>query len=158
MIDNDRSHLLRAIGLARTHMEAGVGGSFGAVIVCEGKLLAEGWNMVTSSNDPSAHAEVVAIRRACQTLGTARLDGATLYASCEPCPMCLGAIYWAHVDRLVFAGTKVDAAGIGFDDDFIYQEFARPTAQRRLATQHMPLVEHDAVFADWVKKTDRKPY
>lgn len=155
---DDLDFLTHAIALARQHMQAGAGGPFGAVIVREGRVLAEGWNQVTSGNDPTAHAEVVAIRRACAAQGVFDLAGATIYASCEPCPMCLGAIYWARLDRLVFAGTKQDAAAIGFDDHFIYQELERPVPQRRLVTRHLPLPEQDAVFADWMKMEDRKPY
>lgn len=158
MTVDDRRHLLAAVELARVHMEAGHGGPFGAVIVKDGRVVAEGWNEVTSANDPTAHAEVVAIRRACASLGDFSLAGSIIYASCEPCPMCLGAIYWAHLDRLVYAGTKQQAAAIGFDDQFIYQELERPIGQRRLVTRHTPLPEMDTVFAAWLAKADRKPY
>jgi len=108
--EDDRLHLLRAVALAREHMEAGEGGPFGAVIVRHGQVLAEGWNQVTSSNDPTAHAEVVAIRRACLAVDTFALEGAVLYASCEPCPMCLAAAYWARLSRIVYASTRDEAA------------------------------------------------
>jgi tRNA(Arg) A34 adenosine deaminase TadA len=158
MSDDDRRHLLAAVELARVHMDLGHGGPFGALIVKDGRLIAEGWNEVTSANDPTAHAEVVAIRRACAALGTFALAGATMYASCEPCPMCLGAIYWARLDRVVFSGTKQQAAHIGFDDAFIYPELERPRDARRLAAVHTPLAEMDAVFAAWLAKADRMPY
>ena len=158
MNTDDQRHLLRAVDLARAHMALGHGGPFGAVIVRDGQILAEGWNEVTSAHDPTAHAEVVAIRRACAALATFSLAGAVIYTSCEPCPMCLGAIYWAHLERLVFAGTKHQAASAGFDDAFIYEELARPMGARRLASIHVPLPEMDALFADWLKKADRTPY
>ena len=112
-------------------MDANLGGPFGAVIVRGGKVLAEGWNEVTSSNDPTAHAEVTAIRRACQAVGDFSLEGATLYTSCEPCPMCLASAYWARISRIVYSNTRDDAAAIGFDDAFIYDEMPKdPTGSR----------------------------
>ncbi len=158
MTPDDEKHLAHAVALARAHMEANDGGPFGAVIVRDGKVIAEGWNQVTSANDPTAHAEVVAIRRATAKLGTFLLEGATIYASCEPCPMCFGAVYWAHLDRLVYAGTAADAKAAGFDDAFIYEELRRPLSQRRLTTIHAPSQEMDAVFADWRAKPDKTPY
>ena len=121
-------------------------------------MLAEGWNQVTSTNDPTAHAEVVAIRRACRAAENFSLDGATLYASCEPCPMCLAAAYWARIARIVYANTREEAAAIGFDDAAIYQEIARPPAERPLPTIHAPSADARAVFAEWVEKTDRIAY
>ncbi|MFZ4532508.1 MAG: nucleoside deaminase, partial [Alsobacter sp.] len=118
--DDDLRHLARAAELSRARMEAGLGGPFGAVIVRDGGVLAEGWNEVTSSNDPTAHAEVTAIRRACAAVGDFSLAGATLYTSCEPCPMCLASAYWARITRIVYANTRDEAAAIGFDDAFIY--------------------------------------
>jgi len=158
MSDQDRAFLLRAVELARHHMERGAGGPFGAVIVRDGLVIAEGWNRVTSDQDPTAHAEVVAIRQAAQAIGSFSLVGATLYTSCEPCPMCLGAIYWARLDRLVFAGTKHDAANAGFDDAFIYHEIDKPIAERRVASLHLPLAEVHELFNAWVRKEDRLPY
>ena len=155
---DDEKHLRHAVDLARRHMQAGAGGPFGAVIVRDGTVIAEGWNEVTSTHDPTAHAEVVAIRRATAALGSFSLDGATIYASCEPCPMCFGAIYWAHLQRLVYAATAADAKAAGFDDAFIYEELGRTPAERRLHTVHAPSVEMDAVFAEWRAKPDRKPY
>ena len=120
----------RAIDLATENVRNG-GGPFGAVIVRDGKIVAEGVNRVTSQHDPTAHAEVQAIRQACQALNTFDLTGCDIYSSCEPCPMCLGAIYWAHLDHLFFAGTKNDAARVGFDDAFIYKELPLPIHERQ---------------------------
>ena len=154
----DAAHLERAIELSRIHMEAGEGGPFGAVIAREGRVLAEGWNQVTSTKDPTAHAEVVAIRRACTDLGDFRLAGATLYASCEPCPMCLAAAYWARVGRIVFANTRDEAAAIGFSDAELYAEIPKPAEARSIPTLHAPRASGRAVFAAWTAKTDRTPY
>ena len=150
--------LTRAARLSRAHMEAGVGGPFGAVIVRDGVVLAEGWNQVTTANDPTAHAEVVAIRRATAALGTFRLDGATLYTSCEPCPMCLAAAYWARLARIVYANTRAEAAAIGFDDSYIYDEVPKAPEDRALPMEHRPNPEAAAAFAAWAAKTDKTPY
>jgi tRNA(Arg) A34 adenosine deaminase TadA len=128
------------------------------VIVRDGTVLAEGWNRVTSSNDPTAHAEVTAIRRACEALGTFSLPGATLYTSCEPCPMCLAAAYWARVSRIVFANTRQDAAAIGFDDQLLYDEIPKPVAARIVPTLHAPTAEARAVFEAWRTKPDKIAY
>ena len=123
----------RAIELAQTGINMGAGGPFGAVIVNgAGEIVGEGYNQVTSTNDPTAHAEVVAIRNACAKLESFQLDGCTLYASCEPCPMCLGAIYWARPRQIFFACTHADAANVGFDDSFIYEEIERPIETRKI--------------------------
>ncbi|MFY8156844.1 MAG: nucleoside deaminase [Rhabdaerophilum sp.] len=156
---DDEALLARAVKLSRAHMEAGAGGPFGAVIATkDGRVIAEGWNGVTSGNDPTAHAEVVAIRRACAALGTFDLSGHVIYSSCEPCPMCLGAVYWARLERLVFANSRADAAAIGFDDARIYDEIPKPIEARLLPTVHRPSREATAVFAEWLKKADRIPY
>jgi guanine deaminase len=155
---DDRKFLLRAIELSRERMEAGLGGPFGAVIVRDGVIIAEGWNEVTSSCDPTAHAEVTAIRRACTAVGDFSLRGATLYSSCEPCPMCLAATYWARVDRLVYANTRSQAAAIGFDDEFLYGEMPKDPAERSLPTNHLPLSEAEHVFDLWSRKTDKIAY
>ena len=154
----DRAFLQRAVELSRERMMANLGGPFGAVIVRDGEIVAEGWNEVTSANDPTAHGEVVAIRRACEKLGSFSLAGATIYSSCEPCPMCLAAIYWARLDRLVFANTRQQAAAIGFDDDFLYREVPKPIAERAMPTQHLPMHEADAVFDLWMRKADKIEY
>jgi len=156
---DDEALLARAVQLSRLHMDEGAGGPFGAVIATkDGRIIAEGWNGVTSGNDPTAHAEVVAIRRACAALGTFDLSGHVIYSSCEPCPMCLGAVYWARLERLVFANSRADAAAIGFDDARIYDEIPKPIEARLLPTVHRPSREATAVFAEWLKKADRIPY
>lgn len=155
---DDHAHLARAVALSREHMHAGAGGPFGAVVVREGRVLAEGWNQVTSSNDPTAHAEVVAIRRACAAAGAFSLEGATLYTSCEPCPMCLASAYWARIDRIVYANTREDAAAIGFNDAFIYDEIPQDPAARSLPAVHAPTPDAAAVFAEWMSKADRIAY
>ncbi|MBM3991755.1 MAG: nucleoside deaminase, partial [Planctomycetes bacterium] len=130
---DDRALMRRAIELARTSIGSG-GGPFGAVVAREGIVIAEGQNRVTAWSDPTAHAEVVAIRSACKALAAFQLERCTVYSSCEPCPMCLGALYWSRPARLVFACTRVDAAQAGFDDELIYRELPLPVAQRRLPT------------------------
>ena len=157
-MDTDRRHLVRAVQLAAEQVRTRRGGPFGAVIVKDGAIIAEGCNEVTSGNDPTAHAEIVAIRRACRALGSFSLAGATIYSSCEPCPMCLAAIYWARVDRLVFANTRVQAAAIGFDDALIYDEMPKAIGERRLATLHLPLIEGEEAFAAWAGMTDKVAY
>jgi guanine deaminase len=147
-----------AIKLSRDHMEANDGGPFGAVVVRDGQIVAEGFNRVTSSNDPTAHAEVVAIRNACAELETFDLNGCELYTSCEPCPMCLSAAYWAGVDAIYYANTRDDAAAIGFDDAHIYNEVALPLDQRSIPIRHMKLDEAGQVFKDWMAKEDKIPY
>jgi guanine deaminase len=154
----DRVHLARAVALSREHMQAGAGGPFGSVVVRDGAVIGEGWNQVTSTNDPTAHAEVVAIRRACEAIGSFSLHGATLYASCEPCPMCLASAYWARVSRIVFANTRDEAAAIGFDDQLLYDEIPKPIEQRLVPTIHAPHAEAKAVFADWLRKADKIAY
>ena len=154
----DQRHLARAVELSREHMEEGAGGPFGAVIVRDGRVLAEGWNQVTSANDPTAHAEVTAIRRACQEVGDFSLEGATLYTSCEPCPMCLASAYWARVSRIVYAKTRKDAAEIGFDDSLIYDEISKPIPERIIPMDHLPSLEARAVFDAWADKDDKIGY
>jgi tRNA(Arg) A34 adenosine deaminase TadA len=139
-------------------MAAGAGGPFGAVIVKDGRIVGEGWNRVTSTNDPTAHAEVVAIREACRALGTFKLDGAVLYTSCEPCPMCLAATYWARIGRIVYANSRADAAAIGFDDDFLYREIPLPLEARSIPIVRALAGEAIRVFEDWAAKPDRIAY
>ena len=147
----------RAIDLAVENVRNG-GGPFGAVIARGGEIVAEGVNRVTSQHDPTAHAEVQAIRKACSELNTFDLTGLDIYASCEPCPMCLGAIYWAHLDHLYFAGTKDDATRIGFDDAFIYKELPLPIHERELPTEAMMNAEAQAPFVAWQEKEDKVEY
>ncbi|PZP49976.1 MAG: tRNA-specific adenosine deaminase [Pseudopedobacter saltans] len=147
-----------AVALSKEHMQNGEGGPFGCVIVKDGVIVGRGWNGVLSGNDPTAHAEVMAIRDACQTLGTFQLDGCDLYASCEPCPMCLGAIYWARPDRVFYANTKTDAAAIGFDDSFIYDEINLPMENRKIPMIAMDKTEALKVFQLWAEKDDKRRY
>ena len=155
---DDETFMRHAAELSRTTMEGGRGGPFGAVIVRDGKVIAEGANEVTSSNDPTAHAEVVAIRRACAAVEDFSLAGATIYSSCEPCPMCLSAIYWARLDRLVYANTRDQAAAIGFDDAFLYDEVPKAPLERQMPTRHLPSPEAEATFQAWAKKIDKVSY
>lgn len=151
-------YISRAVVLAKQGVEAGTGGPFGAVVVKNGIIVGEGCNMVTSQNDPTAHAEVVAIRNACKHLNTFQLAGCTIYASCEPCPMCLGAIYWARPDNLIYACTKEDARIIGFDDAFIYEEMGLDTTSRKIKTAQVGREIALEVFELWQNKQDRIDY
>jgi guanine deaminase len=153
-----RKFMHQAIALSRRKMASGAGGPFGSVIVKEGVVIARGWNRVTSSCDPTAHGEIVAIRRACKRLGAFSLEGAILYTSCEPCPMCLAAIYWARLDRVFYANTQADAAAIEFDDAFIYAELGLPIGRRKLPLIHLPDPDARAVFDEWAAKPDKVPY
>ena len=154
----DTLFLREAIRLSRTRMRQGRGGPFGAVVARDGAIVARGWNAVTSSTDPTAHAEVVAIRRACRKLGSFSLAGCVLYASCEPCPMCLAAAYWARLDRLVYAATRDDAARAGVDAAFIYDQVPLAPEGRSLHTDHLLREDASAVFDEWLAKPDRIPY
>ncbi|HRH38185.1 MAG TPA: nucleoside deaminase [Flavobacteriales bacterium] len=147
-----------ALHLAMTNVEQERGGPFGCVVVKNGKIIARGANEVTLMNDPTAHAEVVAIRKACRELHTYQLTDCEIYCSCEPCPMCLGAIYWARPKAIYFANTKADAADIGFDDQFIYEEIERPIAERKLFTQQMMRDEALAAFEKWKASTVKVEY
>ena len=147
----------RAIELSINSVRNG-GGPFGAVIAREGEIIAEGSNGVTIYNDPTAHAEVTAIRKACEKLGTFELKGCEIYTSCEPCPMCLGAIYWAHLDKIYYANDRKDAADIGFDDDFIYQEIEVKPQYRKKPSEILMREEGLEAFRIWNKKTDKIEY
>jgi guanine deaminase len=147
-----------AIRLSREKMRRGDGGPFGAIVVRRGKIVGRGWNRVTSTNDPTAHAEVTAIREACSRLKTFRLDDCEIYASCEPCPMCLAAIYWAHIGKIFFASGRRDAAAIGFDDDLIYREVALPVSRRKIPTRQLLRGEALKVFKEWRDKPDKIRY
>lgn len=147
----------RAIELSINSVRNG-GGPFGAVITREGEIIAEGSNGVTIYNDPTAHAEVTAIRKACEKLGTFDLTGCEIYTSCEPCPMCLGAIYWAHLDKIYYANDRKDAADIGFDDDFIYQEIEVKPQYRKKPSEILMREEGLEAFRIWNKKTDKIEY
>jgi guanine deaminase len=150
--------MARAIELAIENVRLGRGGPFAAVIVKDGRVIADGANCVTSSNDPTAHAEVVAIRAACSALGTFQLDGCELYTTCEPCPMCLGAIYWARVERVYFASAAADAAAAGFDDAFIYEQIAVAGVERKVPFVEMMREEALECFRVWAEKQDRVEY
>jgi tRNA(Arg) A34 adenosine deaminase TadA len=154
----DERFLRRAIELSRHGMEAGDGGPFGAVVVRGVEVIGEGWNRVVCCNDPTAHAEVEAIRAACRRLGTFRLSGCVLYASAEPCPMCLAAIYWARIDRIVFAGSAADAAAIGFDDALFYEQLGRAPDLRQVPQVQMLREEALAVMRDYAANPDRVRY
>lgn len=156
--EDQKAFMRRAIELSREKMNANVGGPFAAVIVKDGKIVAEGWNCVTSGNDPTAHAEVTAIRNACKALNTFTLAGCDIYTSCEPCPMCLAAIYWARCDRIFYANTRQDAATIGFDDDFLYKEVSVPIEKRSKPTLRLLSAEAWDVFDAWTRKTDKIEY
>ncbi len=154
----NRQFMQKAIALSQENVRSGTGGPFGAIIVKDDKIIAQGQNQVTSTKDPTAHAEIVAIREACRILDTFQLLGCELYTSCEPCPMCLGAIYWARLDKVYYANTKVDAAQIGFDDQFIYEELKLPLAQRHLPMIQLMPNEAAIAFQDWLEKIDKVEY
>jgi tRNA(Arg) A34 adenosine deaminase TadA len=151
-------YMRRAIALATENVKSGQGGPFGVVIVKDGRVIASGTNRVTSTNDPTAHAEIVAIREACRALGDFQLTGCEIYTSCEPCPMCFGAIYWARPARVFFAATAQDASAAGFDDSFILEELRRSIAERKIPTQQMMREEALAAFDAWQKQPGRTNY
>ena len=158
MTEQDEHFMLTAIRLAQSGVDAERGGPFGAVVVKNGEIVGEGCNCVTSTNDPTAHAEIVAIRNACQKLNSFQLEDCTIYTSCEPCPMCLGAIYWARPKQIFFACTREDAASIGFDDQFIYEEIERPIEERKISSINFLRDEGLTVFANWANKADKTEY
>tara|TARA_B100001250_G_scaffold306072_1_gene267963 strand:- start:759 stop:1226 length:468 start_codon:yes stop_codon:yes gene_type:complete len=147
----------RAIQLSMQNIK-GNGGPFGCVIVKENKIIAEGVNRVTFNNDPTAHAEIIAIRNACEKLNTFNLEGCELYTSCEPCPMCLSAIYWSHIDKIYFGNSRSDASKIGFDDDFIYNELNKELSSRKIIMTQINQNEAIKAFRDWEKKLDKVKY
>lgn len=155
--ENDRLFMQQAIDLSVANVANG-GGPFGAVIVRDGKVVATGVNRVTANCDPTAHAEVSAIRAACQVVGDFKLEGCTIYTSCEPCPMCLSAIYWAGISRIYYGNTKEDAEAIDFSDKFIYEEIDRPVAQRSIPTRMLMREQALKAFRDWEQKTDKVEY
>ena len=157
-MENQKKFMREAIRLSIENVQSGNGGPFGTVIVKNGNIIASGVNKVTQSNDPTAHAEIVAIRSACETLGTFQLVGCEIYCSCEPCPMCLGAIYWARPDRIYFANTKEDAADINFDDNFIYNELDVSISQRKLPTTQLLRDEAQMAFTRWRESTAKTEY
>jgi tRNA(Arg) A34 adenosine deaminase TadA len=158
MTDRQKEFMAEAIRLAEENIVTGHGGPFGAVVVKDGKIIGRGSNLVTLYNDPTAHAEIVAIRNACATIGTFQIDGCEIYCSCEPCPMCLGAIYWARPDRIFYAAGRSDAANAGFDDDFIYDEIKVEPAKRRIPAEQFLRTEALKVFNNWSASDRKIPY
>lgn len=158
MSDFNIKAMQKAIQLSRDNMLDGYGGPFGAVITKDNKIIAEGYNEVTSCNDPTAHAEVQAIRKACQIVGNFNLEGYEIYTSCEPCPMCLSAIYWARLDKIFYANSRKDAAAIDFDDDFIYDEIPKEMNERSIKMIRLLGNEAKLVFGEWAEKNDKIKY
>lgn len=156
--EQHQAFMREAVNLSFNNMRAGLGGPFGCVIVRDNEIIATGINSVLGNNDPTAHAEVVAIRNACSSLKTFQLTGCTVYTSCEPCPMCLAAIYWARPDRVFFANSRQDAADIDFDDNFIYEELAVPMSERKIPCEKMDDGDAIKAFQEWSAKTDRTEY
>ena len=154
----DNPFMARAIRLSIDNVRSGRGGPFGAVVVKDGNIIAEGTNQVTSTKDPTAHAEIVAIREACRKLGAFDLEACQIYTSCEPCPMCLGAIYWARLSRVYFANADADASRVGFDDSLIYRELALPYSQRKIPMIQMMREEALAAFRAWENKSNKIEY
>ncbi|MBO9730006.1 MAG: nucleoside deaminase [Chitinophaga sp.] len=156
--EREKRFMQHAITLSRRGMENGDGGPFGAIVVRGEEIVGEGWNQVLTDTDPTAHAEVVAIRQACKNLGTFQLHDCEIYTSCEPCPMCLGAIYWARPARVYYANTKEDAAAIDFDDSFIYREISKSHTDKKIPLIAMPTAAALSVFRDWKEKGDKTLY
>ena len=158
MNDTDVKFMEHAFVLARNGMASNAGGPFGCVIVKDGQVIGEGWNRVTSDNDPTAHAEVVAIRDASRNLSSFQLSGCEVHTSCEPCPMCLGALYWARPKAIFFAATREDAAFGGFDDDFIYKELDLPLEERTIPLKNILAADGRELFVEWLNKSDKTSY
>ena len=157
MNTNSKFFMFRAIELSIKSVKNG-GGPFGCVIVKNNKIIAEGCNEVTVLNDPTAHAEIVTIRKACKNINNFNLKGSEIYTSCEPCPMCLSAIYWSHIDKIYYGNTRLDAAKIGFDDDFIYNELNKELSIREIPMEQVYKDEASKAFLDWEKKEDKVEY
>lgn len=155
---NNEAFMRRAVSLSKRGMDLGQGGPFGAVIVKDGVVVGEGWNEVLKVQDPTAHAEIVAIRNACRNLDTFDLTGCVIYASCEPCPMCLGAIYWSRIAKVYYSVSRHDASGIEFRDEFIYEELGKPLDERQLPMVHVPLDKALEIFVAWIDDLDRTSY
>jgi len=153
----NNNFMRRAIELSIQNIKDN-GGPFGCVIVKKNKIIAEGINRVTFNNDPTAHAEIVAIRNACEKLNTFNLEECELYTSCEPCPMCLSAIYWSHINKIYFGNSRLDAAKIGFDDDFIYNELNKKLSTRKIQMKQINQIEAKKAFFDWEEKVDKIEY
>ena len=153
----NNNFMRRAIELSIQNIKDN-GGPFGCVIVKKNKIIAEGINRVTSNNDPTAHAEIIAIRNACEKLNTFNLEECELYTSCEPCPMCLSAIYWSHINKIYYGNSRLDAAKIGFDDDFIYNELNKKLSSRKIQMKQINQNEAKKAFLDWEEKVDKAEY
>lgn len=158
MTEKDKIFMERAIELAQKAVDSEMGGPFGCVVVKDGEIIAEGHNSVTGTNDPTAHAEVVAIRKACEAIGDFQLEGCTIYTSCEPCPMCFGAIYWARPDKVFFGCTRHDAARIDFDDQFIYDELEKDMDNLKIPFENMMREDAKRIFDKWADKIDKIKY
>ena len=157
-MNEDLKFMLEAIEESIKGIEGNEGGPFGAVVVKDGKIIGRGHNRVTSTNDPTAHAEIIAIREACKNMNSFQLNGCIVYSSCEPCPMCLGAIYWARPDKVFYANTREDAAKIGFDDSFIYNEISLPLQERKISFEKIKTKLANDVFQQWIKKENKINY
>lgn len=158
MEEKDKVFMDRAIALAQVAIDTGMGGPFGCVVVKNGEIIAEGHNRVTGTNDPTAHAEVVAIRKACEVLESFQLEGCTIYTSCEPCPMCFGAIYWARPDAVFYGCTRQDAAEIDFDDQFIYDELDKEMGDLKIPFKNIMRSDARVIFERWIQKSDKLQY
>jgi guanine deaminase len=158
VIEGNPIFMRKAIALATENVVSGCGGPFGAVVVRDGEIVATGVNLVTSTNDPTAHAEVVAIRAACKSLGDFQLTGCVVYTSCEPCPMCLSALYWSRCDAIFYGNSAADAAAAGFDDSFLYEEVSRPVDQRKIPTRRLLGDEAIESFNAWRAQADKIEY
>ena len=158
MKDQDEKFIKEAIMLSEQNLQLAHGGPFGAIIVQDGNIIARGWNQVLKLKDPTAHAEIMAIRNACTELDDYILRGTTIYTSCEPCPMCLAAIHWARIDRIVYANTRKDAADIGFDDDFLYIEIAKNVTARLIPSDQLMQAEARKIFDKWLKLENKTLY
>ncbi len=158
MPDKHQEYMNEAIRMASENARSGKGGPFGALVVMQGEIIGKGVNLVTHSNDPTAHAEIMAIRNACRHLGQFSLEGAVIYSSCEPCPMCLSAIYWARISHIYYAAENTDAAKAGFDDSFIYKEIPLPLDKRAIPISQIQSKEAFMPFSDWLSMEDKITY
>jgi len=158
MEDKKVFFMKKVLEMARENIKNGKGGPFAAIVVKDGQIVGEGTNLVTSTNDPTAHAEIVAIRNACKNLGVFHLTGCEIYTSCEPCPMCLGAVYWARIEKIYYAGTREDAKEAGFDDSKFYEEICKPIDEREVPMENLLREDARKVFREWIEKEDKIPY
>lgn len=157
-MEDHLNFIRQAVQLSKEGADNNKGGPFGCLVVKDNKIVGKGYNQVTSTNDPTAHAEIVAIREACKNLNTFQLTGCDIYTSCEPCPMCLGALYWARPDKIYFSNTRDEAATAGFDDAFIYEQINISPSERKIKMIHLPDEEARAIFRSWIEKPDKTSY